>query len=88
VLHPKIGRVGPTCQAGLACNLARQPSFLLTPPLDIMKICSGGTGMDKLVELISNKHLSSISLMKCRYDGGKYMHFMTAKSIRTHPTPA
>jgi hypothetical protein len=32
------------------------------------------------VELISNKHLSSISCMKCRYVGSKYMHFMTANS--------
>jgi hypothetical protein len=33
------------------------------------------------VELISNKHLSSISCMKCRYVGGKYTHFMT---VNTH----
>jgi hypothetical protein len=26
----------------------------------------------KLMELVSNKHLSSISCMKCRYVGGKY----------------
>jgi hypothetical protein len=32
----------------------------------------------KLVELVSNKHLSSISWMKCRYVGCKYIHFMTA----------
>jgi hypothetical protein len=32
------------------------------------------------VELISNRHLSSISCMKCRYVGGKYMHFMTANT--------
>jgi hypothetical protein len=30
------------------------------------------------MELISNKHISSISRMKCRYVGDKYMHFMTA----------
>jgi hypothetical protein len=30
----------------------------------------------KLIELISNSHLSSISCMKCRYVGGKYLHFM------------
>jgi hypothetical protein len=30
------------------------------------------------VELVSsNEHLSSISCMKCRYVGSKYMHFMT-----------
>jgi hypothetical protein len=38
----------------------------------------------KLVELVSNKHLYSISWMKCRYVGGKYMHFMTAN---TPPPP-
>jgi hypothetical protein len=38
----------------------------------------------KLVELISNKHLSSISCMKYRYVGGKYMHFMTANTPPTH----
>jgi hypothetical protein len=32
------------------------------------------------VELVSNRHLSSISCMKCSYVGGKYMHFMTANS--------
>jgi hypothetical protein len=35
VLWPKIGRVGPTCQAGRPCNLARRPSFLLAWPLCI-----------------------------------------------------
>jgi hypothetical protein len=30
------------------------------------------------VELVSNRHLSSISCMKYRYVGGKYMHFMIA----------
>jgi hypothetical protein len=35
VLWPKIGRVGPTCQADWPCILARQPSFLLAPPLGI-----------------------------------------------------
>jgi hypothetical protein len=34
------------------------------------------------MELISNKHLSSISCMKYRYDCGKYMHFMTANNGR------
>jgi hypothetical protein len=32
------------------------------------------------MELVSNRHLSSISYMKCRYVGGKYMHFMTTNS--------
>jgi hypothetical protein len=30
------------------------------------------------MELVSNRHLSSISSMKCRYVGSKYRHFMTA----------
>jgi hypothetical protein len=30
--------------------------------------------------LVSNKHISSISLMKCRYVGGKYLNFITANS--------
>jgi hypothetical protein len=34
----------------------------------------------KLVELVINKHLSSISWMKCRYVDGKYMHFRTANA--------
>jgi hypothetical protein len=32
------------------------------------------------MELVSNKHLSSISCMKCRYVGSKYMYFMAANS--------
>jgi hypothetical protein len=32
------------------------------------------------MEQVSNKHLYSISYMKCRYVGGKYMHFMTANT--------
>jgi hypothetical protein len=32
------------------------------------------------VELVRNKHVSSISYMKCRYVGYKYMHFMTANA--------
>jgi hypothetical protein len=28
------------------------------------------------MELVSKRHLSSISSMKLRYVGGKYMHFM------------
>jgi hypothetical protein len=31
-------------------------------------------------KLVSNRHLCSISCMKCRYVGGKYMHFMTANT--------
>jgi hypothetical protein len=42
--------------------------------------CSSNGRSTKLVELISNKHISSISLMKYRYVGGKYMHFMTANT--------
>jgi hypothetical protein len=34
------------------------------------------------VKLVSNKHLSSISYMKCRYVGSKYMHFMTANTMQ------
>jgi hypothetical protein len=30
------------------------------------------------MELVSNKHLSSISCMEYSYVGGKYIHFMTA----------
>jgi hypothetical protein len=36
--------------------------------------CSWNGRSTKLVELVSNKHLSSISWMKCRYVDGKYMH--------------
>jgi hypothetical protein len=32
------------------------------------------------MELVSNRHLSSISCKKCRYVGGKYNHFMTANN--------
>jgi hypothetical protein len=52
--------------------------------------CSWNGRSTKLVELVCNKHLSSISWMKCRYVGGTYMHFMTANtygcciSIATH----
>jgi hypothetical protein len=161
VLWPKIGHVGPTCQAGRPCNLLRQPSFLLAPHLGIGYLehriywthrqkgfrkcnntwsagqgdvvgrphlgsvepmlcatsfphvilsvtmpyfghnedthgfwsrwwffiirCSWNGRSTKLVELISNKHLSSMSWMKCRYGGGKYMHFMTTNTpLHTH----
>jgi hypothetical protein len=46
--------------------------------------CSWNGRSTKLVELISNRHLSSISWMKCRYVGGKYMYFMTANTPPTH----
>jgi hypothetical protein len=39
--------------------------------------CSWNGRSTKLMELVSNGHLSSISWMKCRYVGGKYMYFMT-----------
>jgi hypothetical protein len=39
--------------------------------------CSCNGRSTKLMELVSNKHLSSISWMEYRYVGGKYMHFMT-----------
>jgi hypothetical protein len=35
------------------------------------------------VEFDSNRHLSSISYMKCRYVGGKYMYFMTTNTPHT-----
>jgi hypothetical protein len=38
--------------------------------------CSWNGRSTKLIELISNSHLSSISCMKCRYVDGKYLHFM------------
>jgi hypothetical protein len=46
--------------------------------------CSWNGRSTKLVELITNKHLSSISWMKCGYVGGKYMHFMTAYTRPPH----
>jgi hypothetical protein len=42
----------------------------------------------KFVELVSTRHLSSISCIKCRYVGGKYMHFMTANTHHLLPSPA
>jgi hypothetical protein len=44
VLWPNIGHVGPTCQAGQPCNLARWLSFLLAPPLalDTLRTTSAG----------------------------------------------
>jgi hypothetical protein len=71
-------------------------SYYLRLPLvlDIMKICIDFGPYDaflssdvpkngrsiKLVELVSNRLLSSTSCMKCRYVGSKYMHFMTANT--------
>jgi hypothetical protein len=40
----------------------------------------------KLVELVSNRHLSSISWMKYRYVDSKYMHFMTANNRHSYST--
>jgi hypothetical protein len=34
----------------------------------------------KLMELVSNKHLSSISWMKFGHVGGRYVRFMTANT--------
>jgi hypothetical protein len=42
--------------------------------------CSWNGRSTKLVKLVSNKHLSSISWMKCRYVHSKYMHFMIANN--------
>jgi hypothetical protein len=38
----------------------------------------------KLVELVSNKHLSSISWMKFGYVCGRYVYFMTANTPHAH----
>jgi hypothetical protein len=157
VLWPKIGHVGPTCQAGRPCNLAGRSSFLPAPPLGIGYLehrlwwtrrqntflkcaitwqvgqgdvagqphlgsvelvlcatsfphvilsvtmpyfghnedmhgfssiwcfslieCSRNGRSIKLMELISNMHLCSISWMKCRYVSSKAMHFMTANNV-------
>jgi hypothetical protein len=37
--------------------------------------CSWKGKSTKLVKIVSNKHLSSISWLKCRYVGDKYIHF-------------
>jgi hypothetical protein len=50
--------------------------------------CSWKVRSTKLVELVSNKNLSSISCMKCRSVGGKYMHFMTANTHRLRNSTA
>jgi hypothetical protein len=42
--------------------------------------CSWNGKSTKLMELVSNNHLSSISWMKCRYVGGKYVYFMTTNN--------
>jgi hypothetical protein len=46
--------------------------------------CSWNGRSTKLVELVSIKHVSPISWVKCRYVGGKYLHFMTAITTPTH----
>jgi hypothetical protein len=46
--------------------------------------CSWNARSTKLIELISNKHISSISCLKYRYVGCKYMHFMTTTPRHTH----
>jgi hypothetical protein len=50
VLWPKIGHVGPTCQAEWPCNFARRPSFLFAPlwALDTLSTASDGQ-VDKIV---------------------------------------
>jgi hypothetical protein len=45
--------------------------------------CSWNGKSTKLVELVSNKHLSSISWLKSRYVGGRYVYFMTANIPHT-----
>jgi hypothetical protein len=42
--------------------------------------CSWNGRSTKLVELVSNKHIFSISWMKCRYVGSKYMQFLTTNT--------
>jgi hypothetical protein len=36
------------------------------------------------MELVSNKHISSISCMKYKYVDSKYMHFMNANTPHIH----
>jgi hypothetical protein len=68
-------------------------SYYLRLPLvlDIMKICidfgpydaflsSDITEMTKLVKLVTNRQLSYIFYIKCRYVGGSYMYFITVNS--------
>jgi hypothetical protein len=38
------------------------------------------------MELVSNRHLSSISCMKYRYVGGKHMHFITSNTVPSRAT--
>jgi hypothetical protein len=45
--------------------------------------CSWNGRSTKLVELVSNKYLSSLSWIKCSFVGGKYMHFMIANTPHT-----
>jgi hypothetical protein len=46
--------------------------------------CSWNGRSTKLVERVSNGHLSSIFCMKCRHVGGKYMYFMATNTPHTH----
>jgi hypothetical protein len=86
---PHFGSVGP----GLCATSSPHVIFSMTMPyfrhIEDMNVfwsiwcfsvirCSWNGRSTKLVELVSNKHISSISWMKFRYVGGKYMHFMTA----------
>jgi hypothetical protein len=45
--------------------------------------CSWNGRSTKVIEHISNKHLSSISCMKWKNVDGKYMHFMTTNTPHT-----
>jgi hypothetical protein len=63
--------------------------------LDVMKICMDFDPYDAFassddpkmvdqqnsVELVSNRHLFSISCMKCRHVNGKYIHFMSTNNL-------
>jgi hypothetical protein len=89
--RPHFGRLGP---GFMPHHPLMSYSLWLCLILDILKICmdfwyiwcfsviwcSWKGRSTKLVELVSNNHLSSVSWMKCRYVGGKYMHFMTANT--------
>jgi hypothetical protein len=44
--------------------------------------CSWNGRSTKLVELVSNKYLSSISYLKCKYVGSKYMHLWPLTSLQ------
>jgi hypothetical protein len=83
---PHFGSVGP----GL-CATSSPRVILSTTMHGFLSIwcfsiirCSWNGRSTKLMELISNKHLSSISCMNCRYVGGKYIHLMTANNYLIH----